>query len=294
MKRKPAVVALGMFDGMHIGHRELIARCLRIAGAEDALPSVYTFSNHPQSVLRGESPKCLMSADERYALMRRLGVEDLRMVPFTRELAVLSPEAFIASLKELWTLRAVVVGYNYSFGRYGAGKADTLVAIGREQGFDVEVVPPVLLAGEPVSSTRIRALLEEGEVGSAADMLAAPYTLSGTVVKNKQFGRTIDFPTANILPDADRVLPKDGVYVSAARVGADSFRAVTNVGTNPTVGGERLSIETHLIGFSGELYGKALAVSFLERIRGEQRFDSVEALRARIALDVATARQTGR
>lgn len=290
MERKPTVVALGMFDGMHIGHRELIACCVRIADAMSAVPAVYTFTHHPQAVLRGESPKSLMDAGERRGTMERLGVREVRMVPFTRELSALTPVQFVDSLASIWTLRALVVGYNYSFGQFGAGTPETLLPLGRERGFAVEIVPPVLFDGEAVSSTRIRALIERGDVKTAASMLAGPYTLTGTVIKNKQFGRTIDFPTANMQPEAGRLLPPDGVYITEARTEGGVFRAVTNVGSNPTVGGERLSIETHLLDFCGNLYGRTLSVSFLDRIRGEVRFDSSEQLKRQIARDVEMAR----
>jgi riboflavin kinase/FMN adenylyltransferase len=183
-----------------------------------------------------------------------------------------------------------VVGYNYSFAKYGAGTPETLQALGSAHGFPVEVVPPVAFLEEPVSSTRIRTLIEQGAVRMAAAMLLRPYTLCGTVIRNRQFGREMGFPTANIWPEPGRVLPKDGVYVSEAQVGGERYRAITNVGKNPTVGGERLAVETHLLDFSGDLYGRRLCVSFLEYMRGEQRFDSPADLQKRIAADVETAR----
>ena len=290
MKREAAVVALGMFDGMHMGHRALITRCVDMADEHAAIPAVYSFANHPQTVLKKEAPPCLTDAGERKALMEDLGVRDVQMPPFTEALAALSPEAFIETLLALWDIKALVVGYNYSFARYGAGTPETLRALGGACGFLVEVVPPVVFLGEPVSSTRIRTLLEQGEVRTAAAMLERPYTLCGTVIRNRQFGREMGFPTANIWPEPGRVLPKDGVYVSDALVDDKSYRAITNLGKNPTVGGERLSMETHLIDFSGDLYGRRMCVSFLERMRGEQKFDTPAALQKRIAADVEAAR----
>jgi riboflavin kinase/FMN adenylyltransferase len=290
MKREAAVVALGMFDGMHMGHRALITRCVRMAGECAAIPAVYSFSNHPQTVLRNEAPPCLTDAAERKALMEELGVRDVQMPRFTAALAALSPEAFVETLLAQWDIRALVVGYNYSFAKYGAGTPETLQALGSAHGFPVEVVPPVAFLEEPVSSTRIRTLIEQGAVRMAAAMLLRPYTLCGTVIRNRQFGREMGFPTANIWPEPGRVLPKDGVYVSEAQVGGERYRAITNVGKNPTVGGERLAVETHLLDFSGDLYGRRLCVSFLEYMRGEQRFDSPADLQKRIAADVETAR----
>lgn len=290
MKREAAVVALGMFDGMHMGHRALITRCVQMAGECAAIPAVYSFSNHPQTVLRNETPPCLTDAEERRALMEELGVRDVQMPPFTKALAALSPEAFVETLLALWDIRGLVVGYNYSFARHGAGTPETLGALGAVHGFPVEVVPPVEYLGEPVSSTRIRARIEQGDVRMAAAMLLRPYALCGTVIRNRQFGREMGFPTANIWPEPGRVLPRDGVYVSEAMLGDKSYRAITNVGKNPTVGSERLAVETHLLDFSGDLYGSRLRVSFLEYLRGEQRFDSPADLQKRIAADVETAR----
>ncbi|MDO4571858.1 MAG: bifunctional riboflavin kinase/FAD synthetase [Clostridia bacterium] len=288
--REAAVVALGMFDGLHIGHRALLARCRALAETLGALPAAYTFLNHPQTVLSAAGPARLLGAQEKRAMMEALGIGCVCMEPFTRELAALSPEGFIQRLAARWELRALVAGFNYSFGRDGAGGPETLRELGARYGFRAEVLGPVLFKGEPVSSTRIRSLLEDGDARAAADMLGAPYTLCGRVVKNRQIGRRIGFPTANIAPEPGRVLPAEGVYASEARVGDASWRAVTNVGKNPTVGGGRLSIETHLIGFDGELYGRELRVSFLARLRGETRFPSEEALRRQIALDVAAAK----
>ena len=289
-KKEAAVVALGMFDGMHRGHMALMERCVRMAASLAAVPAVYTFSNHPQTVLRQESPRCLSGEGERRALMEAQGIRDIRMTPFTKELAALSPEAFFDALQDIWDLRAVVAGYNYSFACGGTGTPEVLRALGRLRGFDAAIVPPVLFSGEPVSSSRIRACIEKGDVRTAAAMLGRPFALSGTVVRNRQFGRTIGFPTANIEPEPGIVLPPDGVYVTEAQVGGVCYRAVTNLGSNPTVSGERFFVETHLLDFSGELYGLPLCVAFLERLRGERKFDSPEALRARIAADVETAR----
>ena len=289
MERTRAVIALGMFDGVHIGHRELIRRCTALAQRQNAMPAVYTFLNHPETVLRNTPPHSLTDSAVRRALLMSLGVREVRMDSFTPALAALLPEEFIDRLASYWEISGLVVGYNYSFGRFGAGTPETLLAIGARRGFPVEVVPAVLFDGAPVSSTRIRALLDAGDVTAAAALLGAPYTLSGTVGANRGIGRTIGFPTANLPVDFERALPLDGVYATDAQAEGGCWRAVTNIGTNPTVHGTARTLETHLIGFSGDLYGKALSVAFLARIRGEERFDSLEALSAQIARDRADA-----
>ena len=291
MEQKGSVaVALGMFDGMHVGHRALIARTVEYAAKQGCLSAVYTFANHPSTVLGGGSA-LLSDAAERAALMRSLGCDIVRMDTFTRELAALTPEAFVEMLFESWQVRRFVVGFNYTFGRFGEGTPEMLTALGARMGFSVDTVEPVLYRGEPVSSTRIRAAIEAGDVASATDMLSRPYALTGEVVANRRIGRRIGFPTANIAAEPGRVVPARGVYATEAVVRGETFRAVTNVGMNPTVGGDRLSIETHLIGFSGDAYGQPLTVRFLQRLRGETTFENVDALKRQIAQDVEAAKR---
>lgn len=287
-KLAPAVVALGMFDGVHIGHKALLERTAGEAKRCGAVPAAYTFSNHPMETLGG-GVRLLTGIRERNALIRSFGIEDLASVPFTRETAALSPEAFVEALMKRWDVRALVAGYNYTFGEKGLGTPETLRQIGLEKGFAVVVVPPVRYMGAPVSSTRVRETVERGEMELAAGLLGRPYLLSGKVVQNKRIGRRIGFPTANIEPDEKRVLPPDGVYATYAYVFGAAYRAVTNVGVNPTVHGEKRSIETHLIGFDADIYGADLQIGFRFRIREEIAFADIEELKAQIAKDVAAA-----
>ena len=285
---EPAVVALGMFDGVHLGHRALIARSQEEAKRLHAIPVVYTFSNHPLEVLGG-SVRLLSGIRERNMLLRSLGAQEVESVPFTREMAHLSTEAFIDLLAEKWDVRGLVVGYNYTCGERGTGTPETLREIGRTRGFSVSVVEPVLLEGEPVSSTRIREAVERGDVSLAERLLKRHYTLSGTIVQNKRIGRRIGFPTANIEADSKRAIPADGVYTTYAFVGGAAYRAVTNIGTNPSVQGEKLTIETHLIDFNADIYGQQLTIAFRKRLRGEAMFDSLDALKEQIRQDVEAA-----
>lgn len=285
---QPAVVALGMFDGVHLGHRALISRLLEEAKRLRAVPVVFTFSNHPLEVLGG-NVRLLSGIRERNMLLRSLGAEEVESVPFTPEMAHRSTEQFIDLLNEKWNVRGLVVGYNYTCGDRGTGTPETLRAIGETRGFSVSVVEPVLFGGEPVSSTRIREAVERGDAALANTLLKRRYTLTGTIVQNKRIGRRIGFPTANIEVDPRRVIPADGVYATFAFVGGAAYRAVTNVGTNPTVHGGRLTIETHLIDFNADVYGQQLTIAFRSRLRGEAMFDSLDALKEQIRLDVEAA-----
>lgn len=289
-KTTGTVVALGMFDGVHLGHRALIRLAVETARERGGSAVVYTFSNHPAEVLGGVV-RLLSGPEERRKELLSLGVAEVRMEPFTRELAAMTPEAFVERLRTLWKVSGVAAGFNYTFGARGAGTPETLSRLGERYGFTVNVAPAALYRGEPVSSTRIRAALEAGEAADAAEMLTRPYTLCGTVIANRRIGRRIGFPTANIAPDPARVLPENGVYATVASADGKSYPAVTNIGTNPTVGGRMLSIESHLLDYDGDLYGRELSVSFRYRIRGERTFSSVEELKNQIAQDAENVRK---
>ena len=287
---RPAVVALGMFDGVHTGHQELLQTAASFAEMIGARCCVYTFLNHPSTLLGGHSP-LLTGTEERRALLTMFGADEVFMEPFDRNVMRLSPEDFIRRLFRLWDVRGLVAGFNYTFGDHGAGTAQTLIALGESFGYSAIIVPPVEAGGGPVSSSRIRRLLSEGDARGAALLLGRPYSVGGTVTPNRQNGRRLGFPTANLLPQAGRALPKRGVYVTDAVCAAGVYRAVTNVGTNPTVHGDHVTIETHLLDFSGDLYGRELEIRFLHYLRPEQPFPSVDALRAQIACDADSARR---
>ncbi len=284
------VLALGMFDGMHIGHKKLIETAVRLAKKEGLEAAVYTFSNHPQALFGAKVPR-LCSNEERLAIMRRLGVERIELAPFTRELASLSPERFLDLLAEKMQPHTLVAGFSYTFGRNKSGNTEILTRLALKRGIGAAVIPPVSFANKPVSSTRIRELIEKGDVQNAQLMLGRTYTLSGEVVENSRIGRTIGFPTANILPDPSRALPADGVYISMARVGGDMLPAVTSIGMNPTVGGKRRMIETHIFDFNSDIYGSTIEVFFVKRLRGVMEFSDLEELKTRIESDSKKAKE---
>lgn len=289
-KNKPcAVIALGMFDGVHIGHRALLARAVDIANRIGCKSVAYTFSNHPR-VLFGRPPRLLTTPEERKERILSTGVDIVSMEPFDRITASLSPKAFLDGLTGEYEVRAIVVGFNYAFGQGGQGNARILQAYGRDHGFEVHVIDPVEYEGETVSSTRIRELLESGDLCKANAMLCAPYSICGTVTSNRGIGSRIGFPTANILPPPDKVLPRSGVYVSNVVYQGTKHAAVTNVGNNPTVSGKLITVETHLLDFQGDLYGRELCVEFRCWLRGEVCFSGKLELAKQISLDTEQAR----
>ncbi len=284
-----AVIALGMFDGVHMGHRALLTRTVEIANRIGCKSVAYTFSNHPRALF-GRPPKLLTTPEERKDRISDVGIDIVHMEPFDRKMASLSPRAFLDGLTQEYEVRAVVVGFNYAFGQGGQGNARTLEVFGRQHGFEVHIIDPIVYAGETVSSTRIRELLESGDLSTANTMLCMPYSLCGTVTTNRRIGTSIGFPTANILPPPDKVLPKSGVYASSVAFQGVRHPAVTNIGDNPTVSGKTITIETHVLDFQGDLYDRQLCVELHVWLRDEIRFPGKTELAQQIERDAASAR----
>jgi riboflavin kinase/FMN adenylyltransferase len=277
VRGRPRRVAVGEFDGVHLGHREVIR------GSD----TVLTFEPHPLRVIRPEAaPKLLTSLDAKAELIAGLGVEELVVIPFDEGFAHQTPDEFVDHiLVERLEATRVSVGENFRFGHWAAGDPGLLQADGR---FETRVVPLVEVEGEIVSSSHIRALVLSGEVGLAARFLGAPFQLRGTVVEGDRRGRTLGFPTANIVPNEALVCPGHGIY--AART-AEACAAVS-IGVRPTFGtGRALLVEAYLLDWDRDLYGRELRVDFLARLRGERRFDSPEALIEQMRLDVERTRE---
>jgi riboflavin kinase / FMN adenylyltransferase len=291
-ERRPSAVALGVFDGVHLGHRAILGAAVAHARATGAPALACTFEPNPLEVLQPDrAPLPITTLDERLDLIAACGVDGTIVLTFTRELAAVEPEAFVKDvLVDRLAARQVVVGFNHRFGRAARGDAALLRELGERMGFNVDVVAPLTVDGVPVSSTAIRAALGRGDVDATARMLGRPYTLPGTVVAGAGRGRTLGFPTANVAPGRP-VLVAPGVYACTFEVGGQARRAVVNVGVRPTFGEATLAVEAYLLDFSGDLYGQTVQLTFVSRVREERRFPTVDALRAQIADDVETARR---
>ncbi len=287
------VATIGVFDGVHLGHQSLIRRVVERAGELGVQSGCVTFSPHPEDVLRPESGIAhLAGVDDRLATIKALGVSEVLVIEFTQTVAQMSPEEFMALLGQRFLLRELWIGSDFALGRGRSGSPERLAEIGRERGFEVRQFPPVEVRGEVVSSSRIRRLLGEGQVKEAALLLGRNYRLRGRVVSGDGRGRTLGFATANLAADERMCVPGDGVYAVLALLEDGVPRpGVANVGVRPTFDGDRRQVEIHLMDFDGNLYGKGLAIDFVARLRGEQRFASVEALKAQIAEDVRRARE---
>ncbi len=291
MENNGSVLALGTFDGVHIGHIALIDKARELAAQAKLSMLIYTFENHPLEIF-ARTPKLLMTHQERLLALKARGGDGCTVATdrFTREYAATEPEVFARMLVDRFCAKHIVVGYNHTFGKGGKGTPELLCELGAQLGFEVSIVKPVLYLGEPVSSTRIRAALEGGDIKNANAMLGAPYALCGKIRHDKGIGTKIGFPTANLVFEEYKQLPLSGVYATRATVNGETYAGVTNVGTNPTVNGERTSVETHMIDFSRDIYGEAFRVEFLERLRSEIKFKSTAALAEQIADDCAQAK----
>lgn len=289
---RASAVALGVFDGVHLGHRAILGTAVARAGAEGLDALACTFDRHPAEILQPDrAPAAITTLDERLGLIAETGVAAAVVLSFTRELAAVEPEAFVKDiLLSRLHARDVVVGFNHRFGRGARGDARLLESLAERLGFRAHVVPPLEVDGVPVSSTEIRAALQRGDVRRAARFLGRPYAIAGTVTAGAGRGRTLGFPTANI--EADRVLliPR-GVYLGRVTVDGQVRPGVVNVGVRPTFGETTLAIEAHVLDFAGDLYGRQLRLEFLDRLRDEMRFGSVEELRMQIGRDIAAARE---
>ncbi len=288
-----AVLTLGNFDGLHLGHQAIVRGAVERARAIGGQAVVLTFEPHPLAVLAPErAPPIVQPLHDRLGGLRDLGVDVTVLQRFTRRFAGLDPEAFVRDyLLQHVELVHVVVGYSVNFGRDRAGSGETLRELGARFGFGVEVVGSVVAGGEQVSSTTLRAVLQEGDMRHARVLLGRAYSLRGRVVVGDRRGRTLGFPTANLHPKPGLLLPPDGVYAVHADVGAETHAGVLNIGVRPTFGGRRRTVEVHLLDFAGDLYGRWLVLRLVERLRGEATFAGPDALRAAIAADVASTRR---
>jgi len=289
------VVALGNFDGVHRGHLKLVEQVRRRAGERGGTPAAMIFDPHPPKVLRPDkAPPLLMTFDQKVEAFERAGLQGVAVVEFTAELSRWEPEVFVETVLIDWLRVAEVwVGANFLFGRDRSGTFTLLKTIGDDRGFRVEKIDPVLYKDFVVSSTRIRHLVTEGRVDEAGALLGHHYFIDGTVVRGDGRGVALGCPTANLVTD-NELMPAYGIYATLAIVGDVTYPAVTSLGIRPTIGDNRLTVETHLLEGGRDLYGERMRVAFVKWLREERRYDGLEPLRAQIALDCADARSLHR
>jgi riboflavin kinase/FMN adenylyltransferase len=288
---RPTVVTLGVFDGLHLGHQLIMQTVVERARAIGAVPTVITFEPHPRALLHPESaPPLLQTFDQKIEALGVLGIEQTIVIHFDENFAQIRAEDFLRDfIADRLHAKEVYLGCGFAFGHGREGNIDLLRTVSQSLGFFADEVTELRLRGRRVSSSRIRELLQQGRVGIARRMLGRPYGVEGRVVRGAERGVKLGFPTANLHPQ-NRVIPRDGVYVTATLIDDEWRRSVTNVGTRPTFGeNDETSVETFVMNWSGDLYGDVVRVRFLYRLRAEKKFSSIDELKSQIKSDVARA-----
>lgn len=286
--KSPKVTTIGTFDGIHIGHQKILKRVVKLAKKQDFEPVVLTLFPHPRMVLhKDDSIKLLNTIDERVELLKSLGIKEVIVKEFTKEFANLSAKDYVKQIliDELNT-KQIVIGYDHHFGKNRSANIEDLKEFAQLYDFKVEEISAQDIEDVTVSSTKIRNALNKGEVALANSFLGYSFFITGTVVKGKGLGRTINFPTANIhIKETYKLIPNDGVYVVKSKIAGQTVFGMMNIGTNPTVDGKTHSIEVHFFDFNADIYNTELKVEFLKRLRSEQKFESIEALKKQLKKD---------
>lgn len=284
----PLFLALGNFDGVHLGHQKLIGECVQSAHEQQGTSAAYIFEPHPAKIIDpAKAPQMLVTAERKAELLETLGLDVLIYTPFTPEVARCSPREFVQSiLVDRLQVSRVVVGFNYSFGFRGAGTPELLAQLGQQLGFEVAIMDPVEVNSQVVSSSSIRQAMKKGDLELASKMLGYSPRLTGRVVEGEHRGALLGFPTANLDLPPELAIPGRGVYAGIAQVGQHTFKAVVNIGSKPTFHDEHpLTIEVHLLGLNESIYGQLVDLVFLQKIRDERRFAGVEELIEQIRRD---------
>lgn len=287
------VVTVGSFDGLHRAHQAILKEIQRRAERIQGHSLVLTFEPHPRDVVdRGRAPALLTTRDEKLDLLRERAIDFTLLWPFTEQVAALPAERFAEEiLYRTIGVHEMVIGHNHAFGRHREGHLDTLQALGKRFGFAVTAIEPVLYENEPVSSTRIRRRLKEGDVRAAGEMLGRPYQVKGSVVRGEGRGRKLNFPTANLACPDRKLIPGDGVYAVRWKRDSRLTGGVVNIGVRPTFGGTGRTVELHLFDFQGSLYGENIAVQFIQKIRNERKFAGGRSLAEQMKKDEQAARR---
>ena len=291
MTRIGNIIVLGMFDGVHIGHAQLFSKA-RALKAEYNMPiTAYTFQNHPIEFITGEKVASILTNTERISKLYKSGADKVIAEEFSYDMCNMSAESFAQMLKSCLGAEHLVVGFNYTFGKDSAGTPEVLCKLGKKYGFAVHVTEPVMYGGEVVSSSRIRQAISNGNMKDTNIMLGSNFMMSGTVVRCREVGRQMGFPTANIKNSDNKPTPLFGVYATRTYINSKVHNSITNVGTNPTFGEMELSVETHIFDFDEDIYDKQISVEYVDFIRKQRRFASMNDLSAQINEDCKSVRK---
>lgn len=286
--KKKTVVTVGTFDGVHLGHQKIIEQLVKEAQHRSCAATLLTFDPHPRKVLQPDRPLSLIQTlDERAKVLTQLGLEHIVVHPFTYAFSQLSAEEYVKDLLvDTLRMEHIIVGHNHRFGKNRAANVDDLIRFGKEYGFTVAQISAEQINDISISSTKIRHAILEGKIATANAFLGHAFTLSGVVVEGKQNGRTIGFPTANLaLNHPEKIIPKNGVYAVYVHLSNSTHLAMMNIGTNPTVNGHHMSIEVHILDWSGDIYHQEIQISVIDRVRDEIKFESLLALQKQLEKD---------
>jgi len=288
---KDMLLTIGVFDGVHLGHKYLLSQLTEHARQQNLLSGVVTFRQHPQEILSPQTKlPFLTDLTRRANLLKNEGVEAIITLSFTRELAQLSARQFVSLLKKYLRMRGIVIGPDFALGRNREGGANSLRTLGQDMNFSVTVIPPIMVRGEVVSSTAIRKALADGDMKRAVNLICRPFSLEGRVIPGSGRGIELGFPTANLDIDTEQALPAEGVYATWAYIDDNAYQSMTNIGKRPTFGGSERSVEVYVLNYHSDLYERELKIDIIERLRGEKKFDTVDELKKQIAEDVKQGR----
>ena len=289
--KKDTLLTIGVFDGVHLGHKYLLSQLTKQAREQNLLSGVVTFNRHPHEVLSPQSKlPFLTDLTQRINLLKNEGVDAIFTLSFTRELAQLSARQFTSLLKKYLRMRGMVIGPDFALGQTREGNVAILRTLGQVMGFSVTVIPPVMIDGEVVSSTAIRNALANGDMKRVLNLVGRPFSLNGRVTKGAGRGEGLGFPTANLDIDPRQALPADGVYATWTDIDGQTYQSMTNIGWQPTFGGSQRVVEVYILDYHSNLYGRELKIDIMERLRGEKQFDTPEELKKQITEDINQGR----
>ncbi|KYH35788.1 riboflavin biosynthesis protein RibF [Clostridium tepidiprofundi DSM 19306] len=285
-------VTLGSFDGFHLGHLELINKTNELSNKLGCKSMIFTFKNHPLSIInKSKTPKIILNDEEKIEIVNNTGIDILNLANFNEDFMKMYPSEFIHKLVYHYNVKGLVVGFNYKFGYKNEGDIELLRILSKKLNFKLTVIPPIKLGDDIISSSRIRRLISDGNIKEANLLLGRYFMLSGNVIEGKKIGRTIGFPTINLDYDDKYIIPANGVYYTNTEINNNFYKSITNIGFNPTVNGKNLSIETNVLDFNKEIYGEKVKIYFIERIRDEKKFDSIEQLSLQLRIDKELVKQ---
>ncbi|WP_297992154.1 bifunctional riboflavin kinase/FAD synthetase [uncultured Clostridium sp.] len=287
-------IALGSFDGLHLGHLSLIEKAKDLAVKNNGKSIIFTFKNHPRKFLNTTNKiQLIMTNEEKIDILQNEEVDIIAFKAFDEKIMKMMPDEFIRWLCKSYNVKGIIVGFNFKFGYKNLGDVETLEKFQKEYKYKLYVMKPYTMQDEIISSTSIRKELLDGNVKKAFNMLSRPYMLSGKVIDGKKLGRTIGFPTANLEINKEKVIPKKGVYYTNVKIDEKTFKGITSVGNNPTVNGQELTLETYILNFNEDIYGKEIKVYFIDRIRDEIKFNNINELVAQLKKDKKFAEEKG-